>query len=222
MRLARGPVAAGAMVLAATLVWAASTQAEADTGLEAIGQERVVVPAPGHSREWSMTVRNRDSQPMDVVFSLKAVAGSVFDGPAPATLDIRLGDRQLLAPTSAEHAADARLPLGTLGAGEALTLVGRVNLPASAGDEYRGAVGEIDWRFVGRHEGEAPGAGGATAGDEDRRAQAGGASGSKGGRAAGGRLAFTGTSALTIAAIGAAALALGAVVRRRRRDGGEA
>ncbi|SDQ49934.1 LPXTG cell wall anchor domain-containing protein [Leucobacter chromiiresistens] len=106
-------------------------------------------PAPGHLQQWDMSVKNVSGAVLPLEMQIDGESEQLFGGAAP--LRVTLAETEtgaVLASGAASEllAADVQLP--SLGPGDTYRLTGTVALPIEAGNEYQGASGSLDFRFV--------------------------------------------------------------------------
>lgn len=158
----------------------------------------IVAPAPGHSHDWQVDVRNTTAQTLPVVLTIEGDSPQLFSGAHPLRVEIVDASGEVVLSGDAPAVLGETVELEALSAHEERRYTARVALPRSAGNEYQGASGTLDLSFVASAEATAPEAG---PGSDDS-------------------LAHTGGSGTTLALIAAAALGmltLGAVLAARRR-----
>ncbi|WP_448058827.1 hypothetical protein [Cellulomonas hominis] len=157
--------AAGALLgagLAAAALTSTATAAGAADDLIDVSPAAVTVqaPAPGHSHEWTMSVTNVTDSAVPLWIEVAGHDGALFTGDAPLELTLR-------DPAGATilYTADVGEMLGTtvalpdLPAGSTYVVTGAAALPASAGNEYLTADGDLSVRFTALAEDVAPGQG---------------------------------------------------------------
>jgi len=189
-----------ATVVASGLVAASATPAVATQELiEATpATTTIVAPAPGHSQDWQVDVRNTTTQTLPVVLTIEGDSAQLFGGSHPIHVEIVDDSGEVVVSGAAPSVLGATVELDALGAHEERRYTARVALPRSAGNEYQGASGTLDLSFVASAEATTPETGPSP---DDALAHTGG----------------SGTTLALIAATALGMLTLGAVLAARRR-----
>ncbi|MDP5228624.1 MULTISPECIES: hypothetical protein [Arthrobacter] len=106
-------------------------------------------PAPGHTVEVPLHVRNTGGHTLDLSLALREATGAATEGPHPLRLAVHADDGGLLVGGTADELLDQHVALAALPAGAERTLRATAHLPAGAGDDYRGAPVSLRFTFTG-------------------------------------------------------------------------
>jgi hypothetical protein len=194
----------GAAIAALALVLFASTTSSAgaatsdliDASPDSVAAD---VPAPGHHTTWTMSATNVSDSAIQVGLLVFGESDQLFSGATPLTVTVADSNGStLIEATTVGELVDRSTALGSLQAGESMTVTGSVALPRSAGNEYVGADGTLTFRFV--------------ATQDETEAEL--ATTAPGGAGSSGNLAVTGASILGVLMIVGILLVVGSGLRK--------
>lgn len=136
-------------VIALALSCAVASPVLAAGVLEPVGPTSVEVrvAGPGHGVAWDMSARNVASAMITPTLRVTEVTGTIFEGPNPATLELRTDD-DVLYTGNAESLVGEVFEVGDVADDEVVSVSASVHLPAEAGDEYRTATGVVNWEYA--------------------------------------------------------------------------
>ncbi|MEV8338418.1 hypothetical protein [Leucobacter sp. NPDC077196] len=114
---------------------------------EGLTSVEVRVAGPGHGVAWDMSARNVASAVITPTLRVTEITGDIFEGPNPATLELRTDD-DVLYTGNAESLVGEVIEVGEVAVDEVVSVSASVHLPAAAGDEYRTATGVVHWEYA--------------------------------------------------------------------------
>lgn len=104
----------------------------------------VDAPAPGETREWSVTVDSTEDDVHDIYVRMSAAEGQLFAGDHPAEIAVsELGGEPVLQGPGREVVSDSHIKFASITHGSPIEIAGRLTLPRAAGNEYQGASGTL-------------------------------------------------------------------------------
>lgn len=110
---------------------------------------QVLVPGPGHSESWTVSVTNTTQNDLPLGIEVLGDATSaLFTGPTPLMVSLADSSGAVVAISPAAALIDRTLALPTLLAGESTELHGTVTLPADADNRYAAQSGELRFRVT--------------------------------------------------------------------------
>lgn len=114
----------------------------------------VPVPAPGHSQEWTMRVRNVSAQPTTLSLAVDGSDSPLVSGATPLRITVvDDADVTVVPAVPAGQLLGSRISLDGLEPGEEYVLHGTVAMPSSAGNAYQGLSGSLSFTFVAQADG---------------------------------------------------------------------
>lgn len=184
-----------------------------DRDLIAVDPARVHVdvPAPGHEESWTMTARNVSGDTVGLGLEAVGANGDLFAGGHPLQVTVRDPSGAVVLGADDLQDGSELVALPALPAGGEYIVTGTAVMPGEAGDEYRAADGGLTLRFVATAD---------EAGVVPDPAPANPVAPTTPGATPPGRLAITGSEAVTVVAIAIAVIGAGTTIRaiaRRRR-----
>ncbi|WP_309132053.1 hypothetical protein [Brevibacterium sp.] len=144
----RMPIVTLLVVLTAAIAAPTHAIAMTEQKLETRGEfVSVATPAPGHSSEWTMSVRAPEEEMENLTITLVSTSGTAVSGPHPIEITLMDDEGQRLASGTAEQLRNEVIFLPTPREGGWLTLRATAALPFEAGDDYKGSRAELQFRF---------------------------------------------------------------------------